>query len=99
MACNDNVPCAILEPAVVEEPNAERGPTWSTLDLLAEWTRDQGSWSLSVYTQLSNALDRDNALTYMGSESCPASVQCEKAIDEFDNGLPILPIVGVRMAF
>lgn len=93
--------CTIVEPAVVEDPNAERGPTWSTLDLLAEWTRDRGSWALSVYGQLSNALNRDNALTYMGTERCAdVSVLCQSvAEDEFERGLPILPVVGVRMAF
>jgi hypothetical protein len=93
--------CTIVEPAVVEDPNAERGPTWSTLDLLAEWTRDRGSWALSVYGQLSNALNRDNALTYMGTDRCfDVSVLCQSvAEDEFERGLPILPVVGVRMAF
>jgi hypothetical protein len=99
--CDDQEPCAILEPAVVEEPNAERGPTWSTLDLLAEWTRDRGGWSLSVFGQVSNALNRDNALTYEGSERClDESVLCQSvAEDRFERGLPILPVVGVRMAF
>ena len=52
-----------------------------------------------MYGQLSNALNRENALTYMGSEPCPATSECEEAIDEFETGLPILPVVGVRMAF
>ena len=99
-ACPDDGGCAILEPAVVEDPNAERGPTWSTLDLLAEWTRDRGSWTLSAYGQLSNALNRDNALTYMGTERCAEDgLPCETIEDEFERGLPILPVVGVRMAF
>lgn len=100
-SCQGSQPCTIAEPAVVEDPNAERGPTWSTLDLLAEWTRDRGSWSLSVYGQVSNALNRDNALTYMGSDPClnPQLLCDPETVDEFERGLPILPVVGVRMAF
>ncbi|HET6363179.1 MAG TPA: TonB-dependent receptor [Gemmatimonadota bacterium] len=99
-SCQGAQPCTIAEPAVVEDPNAERGPTWSTLDLLAEWTRDRGSWALSVYGQLSNALNRDNALTYMGTVRCAdAGLPCQTIEDEFERGLPILPVVGVRMAF
>ena len=100
-SCQDGQLCTIVEPAVVEDPNAERGPTWTTLDLLAEWTRDRGSWALTVYGQLSNALNRDNALTYMGTERCAnESVLCQSVPeDEFERGLPILPVVGVRMAF
>ena len=99
-SCQQGQLCTIDEPAVVEDPNAERGPTWSTLDLLAEWTRDRGSWSLSVYGQLSNALNRDNALTYMGTDRCiDAGLPCQTFEDEFERGLPILPVVGVRMAF
>ena len=99
--CDDQEPCAILEPAVVEEPNAERGPIWTTLDLLAEWTRDRGGWTLSVFGQVSNALNRDNALTYEGSEECGVpTIQCEGGVvDHFERGLPILPVIGVRMAF
>jgi hypothetical protein len=99
-ACPNDGGCGILEPAVVEHPNAERGPTWSTLDLLAEWTRDRGDWALTVFGQVSNALNRDNALTYLGTETCAnPQLFCEPPVDEFERGLPILPVVGVRMAF
>lgn len=101
--CPESGSCRIVQPAVVEEPNAERGPSWSTLDLLVEWTRARPGWSMSVFAQVSNVLNRDNALTYMGSNLCGVEeTLCQGLtgeLDEFERGLPILPVVGVRMAF
>jgi hypothetical protein len=58
---------------------------------------------MSVFAQVSNVLNRDNALTYMGSNLCGVEEALCQGLtgefDEFERGLPILPVVGVRMAF
>lgn len=96
-------PCEIEVPAHVEEPNAERGPAYASLDLTVDWTRAYDDWSLGVFGQLRNALNRENALTYEGSQTCEqrGNLPCGPSgfVDEFERGLPILPTVGVRVVF
>lgn len=99
----DSGRCEIVEPAVVGEPNRERGPAYSSLDVLIDWTRDRESWSFAVFGQVRNLLDRENALTYTGArERCEvAGGPCDDSefVDTFDRGLPILPAVGLRFSF
>ncbi|MGI9182089.1 MAG: TonB-dependent receptor, partial [Longimicrobiaceae bacterium] len=52
----------------VELPSAQRTPPYATLDLLTEYTRRVRAVELSGYLQLRNALGRENAITYSGSE-------------------------------
>jgi hypothetical protein len=93
--------------ARVEAPNANRAPAYVTVDLFGEWTREFGAWSLSVFLQLRNALNRRNAVTYVGSyEPCPAASEGPDrraspngGCDLFDRGLPLLPLVGVSVSF
>jgi hypothetical protein len=93
----------------LEEPNAERGPRYSSLDLLVDVSASLWSLDVGAYLQLRNALNRANDVTYLGSESpCDAGserrrpVACEDPsarVDRFVAGLPRLPVVGVRVAF
>jgi TonB dependent receptor/Carboxypeptidase regulatory-like domain/TonB-dependent Receptor Plug Domain len=92
----------------VDAANANRAPAYVTLDLFGEWSHVFRSWSLSVFVQLRNALNRRNAVTYAGSfEECtvdpavtPDRRQVEPGLcDEFDRGLPLLPLVGVSVTF
>lgn len=96
-------PCEIEAPARVEEPNDERGPAYASLDLTVDWTRAYDDWSLGVFGQLRNALNRENALTYEGSQTCEqrGNLPCGPSgfVDTFERGLPILPMVGVRVVF
>ena len=102
--CTDS----LLVTNAVERPNAHRAPTYVTMDLLAEWSRSFSSWRLAAFVQLRNALNRRNAVTYVGSfESCtvdprraPDRRQVAPGVcDAFDRGLPLLPLVGVSVAF
>jgi hypothetical protein len=91
----------------VEQPNANRAPAYATLDLFGEWRHAFRSWSLSVFLQIRNALNRRNAVTYLGShQPCPADPSGgdrrpapNGGCDVFDRGLPLLPLVGVSVAF
>jgi len=93
-------------PAFVEEPGTGRAPWYATVDLLAEWTWTHRGWDLSASVQLRNALNWRNASTYAGSiANCsipagPGTVIPRPGVcDRFDRGLPLLPLLGVRVAF
>jgi hypothetical protein len=92
----------------VDAPNANRAPAYLTLDLFGEWRHTFRSWSLSAFVQLRNALNRRNAVTYVGSfEDCtvdPVVSPDRRPVapglcDVFDRGLPLLPLVGVSVTF
>jgi hypothetical protein len=109
------VPCDTIGPSClvpgkvphfVEEPSSGRAPPYATMDLLAEWTWAHRGWDLSASLQLRNAFNWRNASTYSGSiQDCsipagPGTVIPRPGIcDRFDRGLPLLPLVGVRVAF
>lgn len=86
--------------AEVGPPNEMRAPAYASLDLMAEYTRPLGRWELVVYGQLRNALGRDNAVTYAGSNRCEPSAACIDGVsDRFEAGVPRLPMIGVRLNF
>lgn len=94
------------DPPVVRlgEANAMRTPAYASLDLVAEITRTVGTWDVTAYAQLRNALGRNNAVTYAGSTGCAATRGMEGecgdgVIDRFEPGIPRLPLVGVRFTF
>lgn len=102
-------------PPRLERPYGERTPSYASLDLMLEYSRAVGAWQVSAYGQLRNVLGRENAVTYLGSRACgPGSqriafaapaVDCrgsEPGVpvkDNFEAGLPTLPLFGVRVAF
>lgn len=90
----------------IEAPNAQRGPGYASLDLLADWSREGRRVEIGAFVQLRNVLLRSNAVTYTGSvEQCararaPELVQVRPGVcDRFDRGIGLLPLVGVRVAF
>jgi hypothetical protein len=89
----------------VQDPNANRTASYVGLDLLGEWHRAFRSWTLSVFVQLRNVLNRANAVTYVGSfEHCTEDSPTRRpagngACDAFDRGLPLMPLVGVSVRF
>jgi hypothetical protein len=101
------VTCAdsLFAATAVEEPNANRTPAYLGVDLLGEWRHAFPSWTLSVFVQLRNALNRANAVTYVGSfENCAENTPQrrpagDRVCDGFDRGLPLLPLVGVSVRF
>jgi hypothetical protein len=86
-------------------PNAERAPGYASLDALVDWTRSVGRFRIGAFLQLRNVLDRANAVTYFGTIKCSAASPPTLLpvpgglCDRFDKGVPILPLVGVRVAF
>jgi hypothetical protein len=106
-ACDSTSVCGdtLFTTSQTEVPNANRTPAYVTLDLIGEWRQSFGSWAMSVFVQLRNALDRRNAVTYVGSrDGCvePTGNQRqprEGVCDNFDRGLPLLPLVGVSVSF
>jgi hypothetical protein len=106
----DSTIAALCTPAdsaalYIESPNAERTAAYSSIDLLVDWSRRVGSMEIGAYLQLRNLLNRPNAVTYTGSvRNCtpqpPTLVPVGGGVcDRFDKGVPLLPLVGVRMSF
>lgn len=88
------------------EPGAHRTPAYASLDLLADWTGSLRGWEVGAYLQLRNALGRDNASTYdYTSEVCPGRgfvAPCPtgyQLVDHFQYGVPMLPVLGLRLRF
>jgi hypothetical protein len=91
----------------IEQPNAERGPGYASLDLLLDWSLvTRSGLHLGAYLQVRNVLNRANAVTYTGSiEQCaaahpPTLVVARAGIcDQFSRGVPVLPMAGLRVSF
>jgi hypothetical protein len=85
-------------------PGADLTPAFRSLDLLVDWTREFRGWRLGAYLQLRNALNHRNAGRYTGSSDCADfGVQFCRThpgpVDQFESGLPTLPVIGFRAAF
>jgi hypothetical protein len=101
--------CAASDTAAlfIESPEAERTPSYASLDLLADWSHEFGHTRLGAYLQLRNALNRPNAVTYTGTLSqctprAPTLVPVPNRpglCDRFNRGVGLLPLVGFRVAF
>ena len=78
-----------------------RTPSYASLDLMVEMTRTVGSWEMTGYAQLRNALGRDNSVTYSGTFPCSAEggTRCDGGLrDRFEAGIPRLPLIGLRFS-
>jgi hypothetical protein len=95
--------CNTPDGAYVQAPNAERTPPYRSLDAALQWAQQLGPVGFSAYFQVRNVLDRDNASTYAGSRPIRRfAVRNGVAYefeDRFEQGLPRLPLVGVRLTF
>lgn len=95
---------APVEDVRTGEPGAERTPGYLGMDLLVDWTRRFRGWDLNVYLQLRNALGRENPARYSGSVPCQeirasGCVPADRVLDQFEPGLPRLPLIGFRARF
>jgi hypothetical protein len=80
------------------EPHALRAPTFASLDLLFDWSRQVGAVEIGVYAQLRNALGRENATVYTGDATGCTPVGCGDDLrSAYERGVPRLPIVGLRV--
>lgn len=104
-SCSSPTECRVQTPPTAEAPGALRAPGYSSLDLLAEWSGHVRGARLGAYLQLRNALGSDNSGRYIGSIPCAAFGGSECAagrptgFDDFDPGLPTLPVIGFRLSF
>jgi hypothetical protein len=73
-----------------EAPHGERAPAYASLDLLLDRSARWRGVDLGAFLQLRNALGRQNSAVYRGSTP---------EADEFDPGIPRLPVVGLRARF
>jgi hypothetical protein len=98
-------PDTVFTATTIEDAGGAEAPAYVVLDLVADWIHTFRSWQLAVTVQLKNALNRQNAVTYVGTYSgCNQDSPMERVIlpgvcDRFDRGLPLLPLVGVSARF
>ena len=108
--CDSGASCPPADSAAnrIDMPNAHRSPGYASLDALVDWSTSLGRFRVGAYLQVRNVLNRANAVTYIGSiEQCfnrTGSSQIPAAdragtCDRFDDGVPILPLAGIRIAF
>ncbi|MBI4500291.1 MAG: TonB-dependent receptor [Gemmatimonadetes bacterium] len=89
----------------IELPNGSRTAAYGSIDLLLDWEGMLGRARVGAFLQVRNVLNRSNAVTYTGSlEPCspapPTVVEARPGTcDQFDRGVPLLPLAGVRIAF
>ena len=96
----------------VREPGAERSPAYTSLDVMVDWRGSIGRWEWGAFAQLQNALGNRNAAAYQWSklecgESCGSDGELHpdppsrviRADHQFLRGLPMLPMLGLRVAF
>jgi hypothetical protein len=87
----------------LDAPNAARGPQYSSLDFLFDWQHAFRAWTLGGFMQLRNVFNHDNRSAYQGSYVCtnqPLTPASEPSVcDQFQDGLPLVPIIGFRVTF
>jgi hypothetical protein len=87
----------------LEDPYANRTGNYSSADLSLDYARVVGSHTVGAYMQIRNVLNRGNRVTYSGS--CDAGFSngvcagSQVVTDRFDSGIPLLPLLGVRIVF
>jgi hypothetical protein len=83
-------------------PNAQRLPSYASLDLVLDWSGQVGGARVGTFVQLHNALGRRNPTGYQGPSHCMGTTRpgapCP-VVDTFEDGLPIVPVLGLRLTF
>jgi hypothetical protein len=99
LECTGEPGCDPEELPWAGDPHATRAPAYASLDLLVDWARQVGGVQIGVYGQIRNVLGRENATIYIGDGSDCLAVGC--TIDElrnrYEQGVPRLPVIGVRV--
>lgn len=78
-------------------PNASRAPMFASLDLLVDWTTELAGLRVGVYGQLRNVLGRENATVYAGTGCVAVGCSIDELRNAYEQGVPRLPVVGVRV--
>jgi hypothetical protein len=110
--CGTDDPRACTFMLYAREPSAERAPGYTSLDVMVDWRGSIGRWDWGAYAQLQNALGNHNAAAYQWSRvTCACGSNGEPPImnpdpnrklpanNNFLRGLPMLPMLGLRVAF
>lgn len=106
--CEDAPECRWAREPWVGDAGAFRSAPYGSLDLLAEWSGAIQRWRVGAYLQLRNVLNHANSGRYVGFDDryCPVSCGTRAGVefgweerDEFLPGLPMLPVIGLRVAF
>lgn len=94
--------CSNPDGSYVQHANAERTPAYRSLDASVHWARALAGIEFAAYLQVRNVLGRDNASTYAGSDLEARLTRMGSVVefqDRFEEGLPRLPLIGVRLTF
>jgi hypothetical protein len=93
----------LVGPTVRGEPDAQRMPTYSSLDLSVDYVRAFGRTRLIAFAGAQNVLGRANATWYEATGYCKDSQsrlvtgpQC-RGNDVFDTPVKLVPTLGVRL--
>ena len=97
------------------EPGAERAPGYTSLDIMVDWRGRIGRWDWGAYAQIQNVLGHRNEAAYQWSRLTCVGAICDTdgeppimhpdpsrplpANNLFLRGLPMLPMLGLRIAF
>lgn len=95
---------------ILDRPLMRRAPGYSSLDLVFTWSHAFRSWSLGVFLQARNVLNHDNGITYSATTPVCAggvhvsSYTCSDGSparfrDDFQTGIPTIPLLGLTVAF
>lgn len=81
------------------DPNAQRAPMYASLDLLVDYSTRWAGLEVGIYGQLRNVLGRENAVVYTGTGSGCSVVGCslDDLRNAYEQGVPRLPVIGVRV--
>jgi hypothetical protein len=95
---------------LLDRPFQRRAPGYQSLDVVLTWKHRFEGWTLGAFLQGRNLLGHDNAITYTGTavacngsplvgpdmcgDGTPAQVR-----DEFQTGIPTLPLLGFTVVF
>jgi hypothetical protein len=93
--CGPAGPCRWSKPPALGAPGSERGPVYSRLDLLADWSGRLRGLRVGAYLQIHNVLRHENGVTYL--QEC---IDCSGADErDFGGGVERGPMLGLRAAF
>lgn len=100
-----NPTCDYYDDAAFGAPNGVRSPTYSSLDVMMNWEHAFSAWTFGFFLQVSNVLNHDNPSAYQYTDvDClngtyvPAGGP-KWGCREFQQGMPLVPVLGFRVAF
>ncbi|MGD2071766.1 MAG: TonB-dependent receptor, partial [Gemmatimonadota bacterium] len=96
------------EAAFLVDPFRRRTPPYASLDLVLDYARRIGVWSVGGFLQARNLTGHDNDVTYTHTtERCPGAYLMDGTCvegtpvptDNFTPGIPTIPLLGLRISY